>query len=182
MNDRVTGQGTLLAGSFIPPRSPTFLAVLAVHIPAGLTCLISAAVAALSPKRRGRHPICGTVYYWSLAVVLVTTIALTMMRPQDLHLLVLGFIAFVAATMGRTARRHRWRHWVPLHISGMGGSYTFLFIAFYVDNAKSLPVWRDLPFVAVWAIPAAIGFALIVRALIRYTKLLRPHGSDTRLA
>lgn len=176
------GLGTIVAGSFIPPRSPTFLAVLAVHIPAGLTCVVTGAVAALSPKRRSRHPIFGTVYYWSLTVVFVTTIALTIMRSENLHLLVLGTIAFVVATSGRAARRHGWRHWVPVHIGSMGGSYTFLLIAFYVDNAKNLPLWRDLPFFAVWAIPAAVGLALIARALIRYTNLLHRHGSETRLA
>ena len=178
----MTGVGTLFAGSFIPPRSPAFLAVLAVHIPAGLTCVVCGAGAALSPKRRGLHPTFGTVYYWSLAVVFVTTVSLTIMRTQNLHLLVLGTIAFVVATIGRIARRHRWRHWVPLHVTGMGGSYTFLLIAFYVDNAKSLPVWRDLPFVAVWVIPAAIGLTLTCRALLRYINAFHQHGSETRLA
>jgi hypothetical protein len=34
-----------------------------------------------------------------------------------------------------------------------------------VDNGKSLPLWRDLPALAYWLVPAAIGIPLIVRAL-----------------
>ena len=164
-----------IAAGLIPTRSPTFRAVLAVHIPAGLTCVIAGAGAALSPKLRGRHPRCGTVYYWSLAIVFVTTIALTVLRPEDAHLLVLGTLSFVAASAGRTAKRHRWSQWVPVHITGMGGSYILLLVAFYVDNAKSLPVWRDLPHVLYWALPTAIGVPLVARAVIHYSDSFKEH-------
>jgi hypothetical protein len=40
-----------------------FTIVLAGHIVVALICVIAGAVAILSPKRRGRHPRCGTVYY-----------------------------------------------------------------------------------------------------------------------
>jgi hypothetical protein len=39
----------------IPPGSTAFH-LLAVPIPAGLTCMVRGATAALSPKRPGRHP------------------------------------------------------------------------------------------------------------------------------
>ena len=172
--------GAIAAASFIPPRSPTFLAVLAIHIPAGLTCVVAGAGAALSPKRHGRHPRFGTVYYWALAVVLVTTIGLTIMRPQDAYLLALGTFAFAAATTGRIARRRRWPRWVPVHIAGMGSSYILLLVAFYVDNGKNLPVWRDLPHVAYWAIPTLIGVPLVARALSRYTDLYSAHHQERR--
>jgi hypothetical protein len=41
-----------------------------------------------------------------------------------------------------------------------------LLIAFYVDNGKSLPLWKELPPAAYWLLPAAIGIPLIVRALL----------------
>ena len=44
----------------IPPGSTTFHLLLTVHIAAGLTCVVTGAVAALSPKRPGRHPRLGT--------------------------------------------------------------------------------------------------------------------------
>lgn len=45
-------------------------------------------------------------------------------------------------------------------------SYVLLLTAFYVDNGKSLPIWRDLPPVTYWLVPAVVGIALIVRALL----------------
>ncbi len=169
------GQLSAVLGGLIPPRSPTFRAVLAVHIPAALTCVVAGAGAALSPKRRSRHPRFGTVYYWSLAIVFVTTTVLTILRPEDVHLLVLGTLSFAAASAGRAARRHRWRQWVPVHIIGMGSSYVLLLVAFYVDNAKNLPIWRDLPHLMYWALPTAVGVPLVARALVRYAAVFKEH-------
>ena len=47
----------------------------------------------------------------------------------------------------------------------MGASYILLMTAFYVDNGKNLPLWRELPQIAFWLLPAAIGIPLIARAL-----------------
>lgn len=47
----------------------------------------------------------------------------------------------------------------------MGTSYVVLLTALYVDNGKNLPLWRDLPPIAFWLIPAAIGAPFILRAL-----------------
>src|SRR5205807_26702 len=48
------------------PVSASFGALLVVHIVAGVTCVITGAVALLSRKARGRHPSFGEAYYWSL--------------------------------------------------------------------------------------------------------------------
>jgi len=50
---------------------------------------------------------------------------------EDYHLFILGALSFGAASLGRTARRQRWRNWLKLHITGMGLSYIFLLTAFY---------------------------------------------------
>jgi hypothetical protein len=50
-----------------------------------------------------------------------------------------------------------------------------LLIAFYVDNGKSLPLWRDLPALAYWLVPAAIGVPLIVRALLWHPLVRQPN-------
>jgi hypothetical protein len=47
--------------------------------------------------------------------------------------------------------------WVRLHIIAMGMSYILLLTAFYVDNGKSLPLWKELPPIAYWLLPGAIG-------------------------
>ena len=183
----LASQAAGAGGGLIPPGGSTvFHFLLAIHIPAGLTCVVTGALAALSPKRHGRHPRFGTVYYWALSVVFVTAAALAALRwPQDAYLLVLGTLSFGAASIGRTARRHhrhwqrwqRWMGWVGPHITGMSISYILLLIAFYLDNGKNLPLWRDLPHLTYWLLPAAIGIPLVVRALLRYRSLAprRPH-------
>jgi hypothetical protein len=173
------------AGLF-PAGSAAFHLVLAVHIAAGLACVVTGATAALSPKRHGRHPWFGSAYYWSLAVVSVTAATLAGMRwPQDAYLLVLGMLSFAAASVGRLARRRRcaWRlqgGWATAHIVGMSTSYIVLLTAFYADNGKNLPVWRDLPHLTYWLLPGAIGLPLVARALVRYRGLrgrARPPGT-----
>ena len=144
-----------------------FLTVVGVHVLLGLVCVGTGAVAMLSEKRGGRHPSFGTIYFWCLVGVFLTATGLAAVRwAEDYHLFILGALSFAAACLGRQARRDRWRYWARLHISGMGSSYVLLLIAFYVDNGKSLPLWRELPPVAYWLVPASIGIPLIVRALL----------------
>jgi hypothetical protein len=172
---QLAGQG------LIPPGSPTFHLLLTVHIVAALTCVVTGAVAALSPKRPGRHPRLGTLYYRSLTVVVASAAWLAALRwPQDAYLLVLGTLSFAAATLGRTSRRRRWGwrrwRWIGLHLTGMSASYILLLTAFYVDNGKHLPVWQRLPHVAYWLLPSAVGLPLVARALARH-RSLAPHPS-----
>ena len=171
------GDGTTdIAGIEIPSANPVFLTIVGIHILLGLACVIAGAIAMLSPKRRGRHPRNGTIYFWCLSGVFLTAVALAAVRwAQDYHLFILGALSFAAAYFGRRARRHRWRHWVRLHITGMGSSYVLLLIAFYVDNGESLPLWRDLPALAYWLLPAAIGVPLIVRALVWHPLTRQPY-------
>lgn len=159
------------AGIEVPTTSPVFLTVLAFHVLAGLVCVITGIIAMVSKKRPGLHPKWGTTYYWSLAVLFASATVLAVMRfKEDYPLFILGMISFGMATLGRTARRRVWRNWANLHISSMGLSYIVMLTAFYVDNGKNLPVWRDLPHLTYWLLPAAVGIPLIVRALSRYRR------------
>jgi hypothetical protein len=89
-----------------------------------------------------------------------------------------GALAFASTFLGRMARRMRWSSWARLHITGMGMSYILLLTAFYVDNGKSLPIWRELPPIAYWLIPAALGIPVIVRALLRHPLARTPQPPD----
>lgn len=170
------GESIIVAGLEISSRNPMFLATVGVHVLLGLACTITGLVAMLSAKRPGRHPWFGSTYYWCLAAVFVTVSALAAVRwREDYHLFILGALAFAAAYLGRRARRKRWRHWAKLHITGMGMSYVLLLTAFYVDNGRILPLWKDLPPITFWLLPAAIGVPLIARALWRHP-LARAQG------
>lgn len=163
-----------ILGFEIPSDSRVFLAVLACHVLAALGSVVTGIIAMLSPKRSGRHPEFGAIYYWCLAVVFLSATVLAAMRwSDDAYIFFLGVTSFSAATVGRAARRGRWHGWVPIHISGMGLSYTVMLIAFYMDNGRNLPIWKNLPSAAYWLIPSAVGVPLIVRAVVRYRNLAR---------
>jgi hypothetical protein len=87
---------------------------------------------------------------------------------EDYHLFLLGAASFGAASLGRAARHGKWRGWVRVHVSSMGLSYVVLLTAFYVDNGKNLPVWRDLPHLTYWLVPSVVGIRRIMRAVARY--------------
>ena len=50
----------------------------------------------------------------------------------------------------------------------MGAVPLLLLTAFYVDNGKNLPLWRELPQIAFWLLPSAIGVPIILYALRRH--------------
>lgn len=166
----MTGEdSTIVAGIEIPSTSPIFLTVVGLHVLIGSIAVTSGFVAMLSPKRAGRHPTFGSIYFWSLSLVFVSATVLSAMRWQEnWHLFILGLLAFGAAIFARQAVRSRGPYWARLHITGMGMSYILLLTAFYVDNGHSLPLWKELPTIAYWILPSAVGIPLIVRALVRH--------------
>jgi hypothetical protein len=174
---------TIVAGIEIPSTSPIFLTIVGFHVLVGFVCVVTGIIAMLSKKRPGRHPTIGTVYFWTLSAVFVSATLLSAVRwAQDYHLFILGILSFGAASLGRMARRQRWRYWVRLHLIGMGLSYILLLTAFYVDNGHSLPFWKDLPSIAYWLTPAALGIPLIVLALLRHPLAQRSASPVVRIA
>src|SRR5262249_4238874 len=161
---------TIVAGIEIPSTDLLFLTVvIAIHIPLGLACVAAGASAMLSKKGRGRHSKFGKTYFWCLLALFASATLLSFMRwAENYHLFVLGGMSFASAWLGRTALRKRWPYWARLHIAGMGLSYVLMLIAFYVDNGKQLPLWKDLPHFMYWLLPLAVGTLLIVRALLTH--------------
>ena len=175
----MTDQGFVILGIPIPSSSPVFVSVVAVHVVAGLTCVIAGAMAMLSDKRAGRHPTAGTVYYWSLVIVSVSMALLSALRwPHDNHLLVLGILSLAAGFTGRAARRKLWAHWTRMHMTGMGLSYVLLLTAFYVDNGPHLPVWKHLPEWAYWLAPSLVGLPILLWALLRHPLVRRNQNTS----
>jgi len=163
------GDTTIVFGIPVPSVDPIFLAVARFHIVVGTACVAAGIVAMLSHKGRGRHSTFGTLYYWCLAVIVASATALSVVRwSENYHLFFLGALSLMAATVARTALRRRWRNWVGLHIVGMGLSYIVMLTAFYVDNGKHLPLWKELPQIAFWLLPAAFGLPLVVHTLLKH--------------
>ena len=153
---------------FVVSSAPVFLAFLAVHVAAGLTCVVSGALAALSPKGRRRHVLAGKIYFGGICVLVASATGLAIMRwREDYGFFLIGLVAFCFALTGFLARERHWPGDTP-HIVGMGGSYIAMLTAFYVDNGKKLPLWDKLPTAAFWVLPSAIGIPIIWRALRKY--------------
>lgn len=166
----MTDGTTTIAGIEIPSTSPVFLTIVGVHILLGLTCVVTGFVAMMSRKGRGRHSRYGTIYYWCLSALFASATALSLMRwAENYHLFIIGVLSFGTALLGRAAARQpQPSRRFDLHVTGMGLSYIFMLTAFYVDNGKNLPLWKELPAIVLWLLPAVVGIPIIVRALLRH--------------
>lgn len=159
---------TVFLGIPVPSTDPVFLGLVALHVAFGLSAVSNGAAAMLSRKGRGWHFCFGTVYFWSLSGLFITMSVLSFMRwRDDYHLFILGSLAFAAAYLGRHAIQRRLPRW---HLTGMATSYIVMVTAFYVDNGKNLPLWRELPQAAFWLIPGIVGMALMGYYLIHLPK------------
>ena len=159
-----------ILGDQVGSTAPVFLAVLSVHVIAGLTAVITGAVAAASRKGSSRHIRAGRSFYRAITTVFVTATALAIIRwRQDYQLLVIGTVAFAAATIGYLHRRLR-RAGDTGHILGMGAGYVAMLTAFYVDNGPHLPLLDRLPPLAFWFLPGVIGAPIIAHAVLAARK------------
>jgi hypothetical protein len=161
-----------LLGPLVGERpSLLFSLLLLVHVPAGLACVVTGAVAMLSRKRPGLHPRFGQAYFLGLAIVFASATGLAVLRwHEDAYLFYLGMLSFGAGSIGYAARRRQRPGWMTLHIAGLSLSYIVLLTAFYVDNGPRLPLWNRLPMIAFWLGPSIVGLPLLARALSRHTR------------
>jgi hypothetical protein len=162
-----------ILGTQVGSTAPVFLAFLAIHVVAGLTAVITGAIAALTRKGSPAHIHAGRWFYWAITVVFATATILAAMRwRQDYQLFLIGAVAFTAATVGYQHRR-RHRPGDTGHIAGMATGYTAMLTAFYVDNGPHLPLWDRLPPLAFWVLPSAIGIPLTARTVLRARRAAR---------
>ncbi len=162
---------TNVLGIPVPSTNPLLLGIVAIHVLFGLTAVVTGLGAMLSAKGGERHMNFGRAYFWSLAALFVTMGALSVMRwAEDYPLFILGTLAFAAACLGRSAIRNGGPR---LHLTGMASSFVLMLTAFYVDNGKNLPVWKELPQIAFWFIPGIVGAPLTAYYLFRLPKFKR---------
>ena len=165
-------------GLLIPDAGGVFLAALAVHVLAGVVCVVSGAVAASARKRPGRHPRAGTVYLCGLLALIMTAGVMAVVRwPHDVHLLLIACLTAAFGGAGWWIRRRRPAGWMRWHGMAMAASYVALLTGFYVDNGPQLPLWDRLPTVAYWVLPTLVGVPLTWWALIRNGAVSRRPGA-----
>jgi hypothetical protein len=163
------GDTTIVAGIEIPSTSQVFPTIVGLHVLVASVAMVSGIVAMLSPKRAGRHPTFGAIYFWSLSLVFLSATVSSVMRwYENYHLFILGTLAFLAAIFARQAVRGRGSYWARVHITGMGASYILLLTAFYVDNGKVLRCGKNFLQSRIGFLPPAFAVPLIVRALLRH--------------
>ena len=169
------GRGVIeINGLLIPDAGAVFLASLAVHVVAGVVCVVSGAVAAFARKRPGRHPMAGTTYVCGLAVLVITAAVLAIVRwPHDLYLLLIACATATFGAAGWWMRRRRPAGWMRWHAMAMAASYVALLTGFYVDNGPQLPLWDRLPTAAYWVLPTLVGIPVTWWALIRNDAISR---------
>ena len=168
------GRPTIIQGFELPFDGWLFLTILSIHVLFGLTAVIAGIVAMLSKKERGRHSRAGMIYYYCVWVVFTTASLMAIARwSEDYHLFVLGALCLISLIIARMAVRRKWHAWPLYHISGMGSSYLLLIIAFYVDNGRFLPIWKNFHPSIYWILPSLIGIPILIRALLKHP-LSRP--------
>jgi hypothetical protein len=160
------GNPITVDGIEIPSDHPLFLTLIAIHVLAGLICVISGVFAMLSKKQRGIHTKAGKIYFGFLWVVFITATIVAIVRwKHDYHLFLLGVGSFTCAFIARKAVLKKWPKWSVIHISGMALSYILLIIAFYVDNGRFLPIWKELDPIWYWLLPIIVGVPVTIWSL-----------------
>ena len=169
--------GSDIFGLPIPDAGAVFTAALGVHVAAGLTAVVTGALAATARKRPGRHPKSGRVYVIALSLIFATATVMSVIRwHEDAHLFAIAAVASGLGWFGWRARRRQRPGWPTRHAIGMGGSYIALLTGFYVDNGPFLPLWDRLPHLTYWLLPSAVGVPLIWLALHRFRARNRRNG------
>jgi hypothetical protein len=161
----------IIDGLPIPFHDPALLVVLAIHILAAFTGVIIGIIVMVSQKRVRQTP---TVRHDVLLVFVCSVrhsadpgcnpVVGRLLPGNSRYARIYSSItrascfSFASAFPGSSAYQ---RHGPVIHPDA---------VAFYMDNGRHLPLWRDFPAVTYWMAPSAIGTALIVYDLLRYPR------------
>ncbi|QOS97727.1 DUF2306 domain-containing protein [Brevibacterium sp. JNUCC-42] len=139
-----------------------FQMIIALHIVAGIVCLITGLLAIMMRKKRDPHTIYGEIYHGSYAVIFLTSIVTAIWHwEQSAYLFFIALFSYGLALYGYLARKRRWTEWLGKHINGMLGSYIGVITAVLVVNQTKIPVLNQWPSLLVWLLPTIIGSPLI---------------------
>lgn len=160
---------TDLFGIPVPSTDKVFISIVVVHITIALICVVSGLLAVLRDKSGKKHRAAGNFYFWSMLLSFITVIILSIMRwPHNVHLLLIGTLAFGFTYAGRTLAKIHSRNWTRFHTMCMGFSYILLLTGFYVDNGKNLPFWNQFSTLFFYIFPSVVGIPIIIYVLIKH--------------
>lgn len=95
---------------------------LIVHIAAGTTALVMAPAAMIVKKGGNAHRIWGRVYFWSMAVVALTAVTMSLLHFNPFLLMIAVFSFYSAFVAYRVLYRKKWQHWKTLPLLDKAGS------------------------------------------------------------
>lgn len=140
--------------------------VIVVHVGCGIAAVGVGAGAMLTHKGRRPHRVFGRSYLIALIGLGLTAPVLAAVDwAHRWHLAVLGVLTLTAGVAGFTAVRLARPARLSAHITAMGIAYIGMLTAFYVDNGPRLPLWDQLPALALWLLPTVVGTPVLLRAL-----------------
>jgi hypothetical protein len=143
---------------------------LTIHIVAGSTGLILGPVAMLAAKRRGRHTRVGELYFWVYVALVASAFALAALDWDRLWFLVpIGAFSFGFALLGYLTVKLRRSNWLPLHVTGQGGSYIAMTTALLVVNLGTGAALA-------WIAPTIVGSPMIAYVNTQIALGRRPKG------
>jgi hypothetical protein len=136
-------------------------AILSVHVVSGVAALVLGPLALLAARRRhGRRRQARDAYHWLVLAVCATAVALSALAWHRLWWLVpIAVLSYGLALVGELATVGGGRAWVRAH--GWGGSYIALVTALLVISVRNVSTTAQI---LAWALPAAVGLPLVIRA------------------
>ena len=143
-----------------------------LHIAAGTIALFVAPAAMLTVKGGRAHRRWGQIYFWAMAVVATTAVALGLWRPQIFLTLVAVFSFYLALSGYRALRRQRPEQGQgPRAIDWAAAFLTFAVSAALVvlGALRPGPIWER-----VGIVPVVFGALGMVLSGLDIRKLLRP--------
>jgi len=151
-----------------------FSYLLKIHIACGVLSLILGPFAMFAKKRKGFHTQIGFFYFYLVAGACATSLVLALMQwERSWYLFFVGLFSFSFALKGYWAAKKRKPNWIPVHISGMLGSYIAMVTAFLVVQRTSIPFLNTLPVWVTWALPTLVGSPLVALAQVKYFKSIK---------
>jgi hypothetical protein len=136
--------------------------IMALHVVFGAAALLVGAPLIWLSRNRPHVGRSADAYYWSVAVVALTSAGLVALDWPDLWwLLVLAALTWGLAAAGHVAPLRRFPGWRGAYAHGLGGSYIALVTALLVVSLTVNGPIDGAASALVWGLPTVVGTVLV---------------------